>query len=356
MKILSVILLLAVLGCAHRETVPPLSAETQNPYELSNEDVLRLQELARIRSLVGEEAWPGFGKEELGMVLVGSQNQWALDIDEPPKYYVKVGVPLNLHESVQTMSITKAFRDWRGELLPEAPASLYRAFSKEQTGNHYRQSVFFVKSLSEYHRTGDKMSSETWLHISLHELFHVYQDRYVKYTPEFMKAVDVPFKEKIRDDPEHEKLFEPELKLLAEAVCNPDAKKMKKQVKAAMKLRQKRWDYITKKYGMKPDTWERYDAWAEGTAYYVEHQIMSKWAQYAEQSLLLKDQAFEGFKDYKYENKEAWCETVGMKKKSYWYSLGFAYSLIMDRMDIAWKTKRPSAQFFDGYFKDLDLM
>lgn len=336
-------------------TAPVVNSESE---QLQTLDINRINEIFRIQSIAAKDVWPGFEKAKFRFVLVGQKYQWAFNVEPLPSYYKVMPIPNSLSKEITSLAVSEKYRDEFGEKQSEAPEILYSAYSKEMTGLHFKHSIYFVKTLDEYHRIGDKQDAEEWIHISLHELFHTFQDQYVNYTPELLRAITIPLKKSITKDVEHTELLKPEVELLAKAVCSNSSIETKKYLKSALKLRKKRWSFIEKKYHVKPAQWERFDSWAEGTAHYVEHQIMSKMSLYKNDTLLARDPFFSKFNEYTEENKTTWCSRIASnKKRSYWYSIGFSYALILDKLMPNWKTKGfDNDLFFDAFFKKLNVM
>ena len=353
---MKILMLVAVLmGLASCSTTPVKESESEH---LRSLDVNRINEIFRIQSIAAKDVWPGFEKAKFRFILVGQKYQWAVNVNPMPSYYRALPIPEALNKEIVSLGVTEKYRDEFGAKQTEAPEVLYNSYSKEMTGLHFKHSIYLVKTLEEYHRIGDKQAAEEWIHISLHELFHTFQDQYVNYTPELLKAITIPLKKNITKDIEHTELLKPEVELLAKAACSSSSIEAKRYLKSALKLRQKRWAFIEKKYNVKPERWERFDSWAEGTAHYVEHQIMSKMSFYKNDTLLVRDQLFSKFNEYTQENNVNWCSRIASnKKRSYWYSLGFSYSLILDKLMPDWKTKGfDNELYFDAFFKKLNLL
>lgn len=336
-------------------TAPVASTE---PEQLQALDINRINEIFRIQSIAANDVWPGFGKAKFRFILVGQKYQWAINVDPMPTYYKTLPIPDSLNKEITSLGVTEKYRDEFGTKQIESPEILYNSYSKEMTDLHFKHSIYLVKTLDEYHRIGDKQDAEEWVHISLHELFHTFQDQYVNYTPELLKSITIPLKKNITKDAEHTEMLSPEVELLAKSACSASKKNAKKYLKSALQLRQKRWKFIEKKHAINPVRWERFDTWAEGTAHYVEHMIMSKMSLYKNDTLLARDPFFSKFNEYTEENRSNWCARIASnKKRSYWYSLGFAYSLILDKLMPDWKTKGfDNELFFDAFFKKLNLI
>lgn len=350
-KIILFVSVFGLLSCASVKT-------NSNTDQISSLDVNRINEIYRIQSIVAKEVWPGFEKAEFRFVVVGQKYQWAINIDPLPAYYRTISVPEGFNKAITSLAVTEIYRNEYGEKKSEAPEVLYNGYSKENTNLHYKHSVYFVKSLDEFHRIGDRQDAEEWVHISLHELFHTFQDQYVNYTPEFLDSVIIPLKKIITTDEQHTKLLKPEVELLAKAVCAGAIKDTKKFLKLALQLRKKRWAYIHAKYKVSHEHWERFESWAEGTAHYTEHQIMSKYPQFKEGTLLNKDPYFSKFNEYTVESQNKWCERIASnQKRKYWYVLGFSYALILDKLMPEWKSSGfDNNLFFDAYFKKMRLI
>ena len=355
MKLSLIFLCLGSLSCTHM--APRTVANEAYSYAIKPRDVARMKEIQRIQKAAAAEAWPGFEAAPMRMIFVDENLQWAFNVDPLPSYYKAIEVPDDLKSIFRTAAVTESFRDEVGVKSTKVPDALYRTFSSAQTEQHFQHSIYFVKSLDDFHRSGDRMDAEEWVHISLHEIFHTFQDGFVNYTPEFVKRTSVSYKSTIREDNDHSALLGPELKLLAEAACAKTVEKVKLGLKKALALREKRWAFIEKKYGVSPRHWERFDAWAEGTAHYTEHKIMSRWSDYASKTELRNDPFFAGFSKYQSENEANWCARIAEnKKRSYWYSIGFAYSLILDRLYPNWKNVPLNQELFlDGYLNSLAL-
>lgn len=321
-------------------------------------DVNRINEIYRIQSIAAKEVWPGFENAKFRFVMIGKNNQWAINVDPLPAYYKKIKVPTTFNKKdVTTLGVTEIYRNEIGEKFNEAPEVIYNASSKENTDLHYKHSVFFVKTLEEYHRIGDKQDAETWVHISLHELFHTFQDDYINYTPEFLKSTSVPIKKTIPDDVDHNKFLLKEVKLLGKAACSNSLPETKTFLREALQIRKSRWAYIHKKYKISPEHWERFESWAEGTAHYVEHQIMARYSKYRDGTLLINDPYYSKFNEYTEETQAKWCQRISShQKRKYWYTLGFAYALILDKLLPEWKQGPFDNQlFYDAFFKKLDI-
>lgn len=325
---------------------------------LSSEDINRINEIYRIQSVVAKDVWPGFEKAVFRFVMVDETNQWAVNIDPMPEYYIKSNIPSSLSPNVISIGITEPYRDERGQKSTKAPDVIYSAYAKEHTDFHFKHSVYFVKTLNEYHRTGDKQDAETWIHISLHELFHTFQDHYIQYTPDFLTQTSSPLKKILPNDVDHNSFLISELKLLGKAACSDSPKEMKDFLQKSLQVRAKRWAYVYKKFNLSPDNWERFESWAEGTAHYVEHQVMAKYPLYKDGTLLVDDPYFSKFNEYKTENQAKWCARIeAHQKRKYWYTLGFAYSLILDKLVPDWKRGGFDNQlFFDAFFKELGVL
>ena len=130
--------------------------------------LIELMKFFRIQSIVANEVWPGFEKAKFRFVMIGEKNQWAINVDPMPEYYKKISVPSSFSDEITTLGVTEIYRNERGQKLKEAPAVIYNASSKENTDLHYKHSIFFVKTLEEFHKIGDKQDAETWVHISMH--------------------------------------------------------------------------------------------------------------------------------------------------------------------------------------------
>lgn len=351
-KLIFIFVALVLNGCA---SSPIKSFVSDKPTSL---DVNRINEIYRIQESVGDQVWPGFGKAPFKFVLVGRTYQWAFNVDPLPNYYKVLELPPDLNKAVNSVAVTETYRDEFGEKKENSPETLYNSYSKEMTAGHFKHSIYLVKTLDEYHRDGDDQAVEEWIHISMHELFHTFQDQFVNYTPEFLHSIETTIKKKLRNDEGHIALLQPELALLAKASCSDSKPDIKKFMQKALKLRKKRWAYIQKNYDFNPAQWERYDAWAEGTAHYIEHMIMARVAQFEPKTLLKNDPYFRQFVSYSDESDTRWCAEIGdVSKKSYWYSLGFAYSLVLDKIQPEWKSEKPDKKmFFDSNFKKLGLL
>ena len=307
----------------------------------------RLAELFRIKAAFGDKVWSGFGSHLARLVLVGSEHQWLINGEQVPVYYIPIELPTALAAQMKSLYVTPAFRDELGHLHAEAPKILFNAYSKEQTRGHFRHSIFFIKTIGEYHRAGDWMTSDEWIHVALHELFHTFQDDLMDYTEKELLALATPLKKNLVDDADHRALVLKELRLLGEAVCIKSSKKSVQSLDDALTLRRERWRWIQEKYKQSPEFWERYEVWAEGTARYVEKKLMTLYEHYSKDTLLQGDPEFRGYKSYADSNSTTWCkEIMAGERKTYWHLLGFGYALALDRHDPNWKKKPVKSPLF----------
>ena len=85
---------------------------------------------------------------------------------------------------------------------------------------------------------------------------------------------------------------------------------------------------------------------------------MARVSKYETQTLLRNDPFFRQYASYQGEGVTRRCAEIGdVAKKSYWYSLGFAYSLILDKLSPDWKSKSFDKKlFFEEKFKKLGLL
>ncbi len=63
-------------------------------------DINRINEIYRIQSAAAKEVWPGFENAKFRFVMIGDENQWAINVDPLPEYYNKVAVPSSFNREV----------------------------------------------------------------------------------------------------------------------------------------------------------------------------------------------------------------------------------------------------------------
>lgn len=354
MKNLAFCFFIFAVSCTHK---PHRPAATARPL-LEDQEIARIQELYRVWKLAGHKAWPGFNSANFSLrfILISKNSQWAINVNPLPAYYSKVEVPGPLQGFVNSLAVTEPYRNEFGEKESSLPVEMHRSLPPEYTRFHFKHSIYFVTSIEGFQTEGQTISADDWIHISLHELFHNYQDQFVNYSPEFTKEITFPYGDKLKKDQKHNSYLVSELKFLAQAACGANRKQILQNLNQALRIRNQRWKYAEKKFGVSFRTWERYQTWAEGTARYVEHEVMSMWPMYANSSELKSDPSFKNYEAYKAESLNNWCHEIAAYSHSYWYDLGFAYALILNKLDPNWKTKRPDQSlFFDGYFRTLEL-
>ena len=343
---------MVTVGCSH---IQARSAASASP-SLSTIETSRIRELYRVWAIAGDQGWPGFNQSNfnLSFILIDQNSQWAVNVEPLPAEYVAVEIPQTLLPMIKGLAETQPYRNERGEKELNTPKEIHRSFPPEYTNFHFKHSIYFVTSIEGFQTEGQTITADDWIHISLHELFHNYQDRFVQYSPEFTKAISFPYWQQLREDHQFNGYVSSELKLLAQAACGNQKEQIRQDLKAALRIRNERWDYIEKRFGSSPKAWERYQVWAEGTAHYVEHKIMSHWPVYSTSSELSSDPYFKNYEAYKSESLTTWCKDIASYSHTYWYDVGFAYALILDKLEPTWKVKLPSSSlFFDAYFKSL---
>lgn len=332
-------------GCAHQQL-----DDTANISEL---DAKRLLEVHRQLTLIGDRVWPGFAGAQKRLVLVGNEWQWAINTDPHPNYYRPIDTLVELKSFVRSTALASVYYDEIGNKHKTAPQSLYNAYSSEQTGGHFKHPIFFIKTVESLNTSGDATNSEDWVHMSVHELFHNFQDKFIHYTPEFIRDTAVTFKQEIQNDLKHTQMVRAELDELSRAACAKSVLMARQLLKNALRLRKIRWAYITNQYGKDPSAWEQYEVAVEGTARYVEHKVMAQAAEFKKDTYLKGDPYFKGFeKMEENERPKKWCQVIkSPPHKRYWYFLGWAYSLTLDRIRPEWKAEVFSTKkFFDHIF------
>lgn len=354
MKNLAFCFFIFAASCTHN---PHRSAATASPL-LDDYEIARIQELYRVWNIAGHKAWPGFSNSNFNLrfILISKTEQWAINVDPLPLYYSKVEVPSPLQGFVNSLAVTEPYRNEFGEKESSFPVEMHRSLPPEFTNFQFNHSIYYVTSIDGFQTEGQTISADEWIHISIHELFHNYQDQFVNYSPKFSKEITFPYGETLKKDQKHNSYLISELKFLAQAACSADRKQILQSLKRSLRIRKQRWNYVETKFGFSIKTWERYQTWAEGSARYVEHEVMSMWPMYANNSVLKSDPTFKNYEGYKAESLNSWCREIAAYSHSYWYDLGFAYALILNKLDPTWKAKQPDQSlFFDGYFRSFDL-
>lgn len=353
MKNLALFFLIFVTSCTH---VPSRTTATAPPI-MGDQDIARIRELYRVWKFTGEKAWPGFNNEkfDLSFILISKNLQWAVNVNPLPNYYTLVEIPDGLKGYLKSLAVTESYRNEFGEKLI-LPVEMHRSLPAEYTKFHFKHSVYFVTTIEGFKTEGQTVTADDWVHISLHELFHNYQDQFVNYSPELSKVITISMAEELIKDRKHNDYLVSELQFLAKAACGKNKTEILNNVGRAFQIRSYRWDYVDRNFGFSLATWERYQTWAEGSAHYVEHKIMLMWPLYANNSELKSDPYFKNYEAYKSESQEKWCYEIAGYSHRYWYDLGFAYALILDKLDLPWKTRSPRQPlFFDGYFRSLGI-
>jgi len=333
------------------------SLEKSESTKMPDVQVNRLAELNRQIQSVGDLIWPGFGDFPRKIVLVDFRDQWALNIKRLSEFYRPVAVPGSLTPFVNMASWTRSFRDEHGVQHEKPRKFLANSYFPESTNNHFQETIFFLNTLEVFHSNGDNWSADDWVNISVHELFHNFQDSKFSYTQEILNAAFDRTFQKQNEDLEVRALLVRELNLLADAVCNENLKAKVALLKKVLGLRKVRWRIALKKFGADPAPGERFAVAIEGTARYAEEFAMAYVAQYQNDTLLKNDPFFENFSAYhKRSDKNFWCEQIRAfskrKGEKFWYPMGFAYSLILDDLAPGWKESLYSSnKFFDSFFE-----
>ena len=306
--------------------------------QFDEKDTIRLREVERLAEQVATSTWPDFADQHLRGVLIDSRNQYAVNIDPMPSYYRSISTEGTWFDS---FGITDSYRDENGQ-RQTLPQFVFQSVPAYFTNGHYKQTILMMLTLSQFHQNGDQMSANEWAVIGVHELFHNYQDTLVPLTDDNASITDGYVAERALASSTHKSKVQTELNLLADAVCSSDDSAARSLLQQAKQARESRWQWVQSQFGDDIKSWERYQIWAEGTATYVERKTQALYESTMSDSLLLDDPHHST--DLRIPQDP--CAEIRNIGEYYWYAMGYAQSLLLDRLAPGWKAKAVDTSLF----------
>lgn len=309
--------------------------------ELSANDQALLNYAVELQSQFAKQVWPGFENFKTTVVFFTSQGQFLFNPPKnPPEEYNAVS-----SQGIKWSSQNFKSSEWKGaEGQPVTQAEIDKAYianaySSEQTGKHFPFSVFFLDSLERFHAKGMKWSSDEWLSIFWHEVFHNYQDTLYKASLVTPTVTDFANVKSYVESKSFLNQVREEQRLLIRALKHKNLIR-KKLLVCGDYLKARRNRYST----MKPNAVasENFYEASEGTARYVEEMMSLTAGKYLSVDSNRSTTSIPDFKNFsKYAGKSVQSFYGKLDRIStgdrYFYNTGFGLALLLDQVEPGWK-------------------
>jgi hypothetical protein len=344
-----------------------LPARTPGAERLSNQDKRYLTEALHLRGELGDTLWPGWGQEDIPMILYNEDYAFLIDYPNPPSGWVKVpgndtqggpweAVPNDTFEGqvyyrqrLANPTVTpQAFVVSIGDRWVSSMPS--REWMEIQLGNDFKENMPpILQPLFPY-----RLSARLFLSVTgsvdwyicglLHESFHAYEGLRV---PGRIAAAENLFNQNQGRYPWDNEAFsgdwETELNLLVDAVQAESDEEAIELVRQFSIQRQKR--RAAANLDIDLINLERQKEWEEGLAKYTELAI---WRLAATSENYLPLPSLSGDPDFQnYTNfNQRWSQEIDQIRRmasdqgdTRFYYSGLAQAALLDRLAPEWKTK-----------------
>ena len=333
---------------------------------LNGRDIAMLESGSRLQERLGESVWPGFARFKTAVVMIGDHGQVLMGAraENLPQYYRPYKGKLPSWSGPSYYSYERIGPDG-GRLSPTEIKRdmIANAFSVEQTGRHYDESVFFVDTLQRFHMKGLKWSIEEWLSVYWHEVFHNFQSSDYRYDLNDADSYDFSKIQPLLSDADYLARVREEQKLVSAALKEKAVEAKRGLIcEKIVPMRAARFRRANAKVpgGGAPKTELFYES-SEGTARYVEEMMSLAAGKLSDAEIAPLAQGLDGFPGFtKFAKfKMATVEQLHVRvahigaKDRYYYQTGFALSLLLDQVQPGWKTKIfKTPSFFGGLLNE----
>lgn len=303
-------------------------------------DKIRLAEVRHLKTRLGEEIWPGWGRMHIPILLWHQDNSFIFGIDSAPPGWELIpddqfqGEPYYRNPDIDPDNFAMFIGDqWVASMGTKGEADLFIQGVFRDTIPDFLEAFFPFRLLI--------LSTEIQISGVLHETFHVFQANEV---PEKFSRVEDVYQndeEYWVHDPEMYAAWNEEVNLLIEATRAGTEKEMITLVKQFLAHRsQRRADHgLTE--GM--IAYERGIEWLEGLAKYVELTTWEAASSTYQYEPTVEMQSDPDFKDYQTFQRH-WSQEVSQARRQAttqgdirFYYTGMLQARILDKLAPSWK-------------------
>ncbi|SMO46629.1 hypothetical protein [Gracilimonas mengyeensis] len=331
-----------------------LSLPEASPYlsELSDTEQNRLSEITHLRKTLGNEVWPGWGDQEIPILLYNESYAFLTGIDDPAPGWKKVPYS-SFHGTYWEATSGKMpyFRQplpENGETPQAFIVQIGYTFAASMTTKTWTQIQLIkmirddlpniLKPVMPYQLLVNKFDSDWHVAGILHESFHAFQanvayDRLLEAEKCAVLEDTYPW-----NDAAFRNKWVEERRLLAKAIEEKDPRKFKQDVQQWLIMRQDRQSTIDSTLVH----YEKNREWLEGMAKYAELNIWLKASEESYKPLpgMQKDDDFSFYQnanDHKVQEIRQLSSDLSFSETMFYYS-GWAQAEILDRLYPNWRS------------------
>jgi hypothetical protein len=351
LRVLAAPLWLIATAC-QSSSAPSAAPAPHSALALPSVERARLEHAFDSAKLIAAD-WPWLRADETCVLLIAPEVQWIVNCPTPPESFAQVGEPL-LGKPVYARASDSL--ESGGQSIPSAafiaavPATADVPLPGDSTKGLAKETPWVIASsldglIGAHAAFGKDTSTEEWLSIFLHELFHTRQFLLPSFRPALVEMksgqVDASALERLfEDDAHYRALVEREYAGLEaaaarDAALTAEAAREVLQSWSAMYTERRA---LLRELGGEP--FVRADVvltYVEGTARYVEAVFLSD-RRFHSSLPLQADPRYQGFRPF---SAKPGYEGLVQRKLGprYYYALGMHLALVLDRADPTWKQR-----------------
>ena len=328
-KIIFPILLIFLFSCSQKQV------------EDNKEKIIfnRIEYIYKLKGLINENVWNGFSDEKFDLPLVYYTDSVCY-ISNPTAKILNIFQP----ELIFNSGLIKVYK---ANLIDSLPFHMETSidFSNDTTYYNYQSPVMNCSSVEITNQTiPDITSTELWSTMILHEYFHGFQFKHLRYQTHIKNIISNFSQDSLKNIYKSNIWFQEsvdeENKFLLNAISSNDSEEIIQLIDSVLNTRNERRKEVLSKLNIDITEVENIYETMEGSARYVEYSLYNMFSKIeTSQNLVKADTSFHNyayFKNFKIE-KEEWLYLT--EKTTYYYATGFNFIRLFDKLNIEYKTR-----------------
>ncbi|MEX0845457.1 MAG: hypothetical protein WD022_09240 [Balneolaceae bacterium] len=340
-----------------------LNIPTESPLlnQLTETEQIRVAEVNHLRTTLGNEVWPGWGDENIPILIYNEGYTFLIGMDNPEAGWIRVP-----YKTIEGSEWEKVFDNYpyHRQALPKSGESP-QAFiveiggvfaasmtTKDWTQIHLMQLIKedlpnFLKPIMPYSLFINKFNSDWHIAGILHESFHAFQAKHSYSRLKSAENLNTYHNSYPWRNAEFREIWVQERHLLAKALIKNDIHEIKPIVKEWLEVREERRSRIDSTLIY----YEKQREWLEGLAKYAELKswmLASDQYKYTPLPEMEQDPDFnfyKGAKDHRKQEVRQLRSDLGFSETMFYYS-GWAQAELLDRLYPNWKSKALEPSIF----------
>lgn len=298
----------------------------------------RISYIMRLKATLGQQYWPGFNTVAGDVPLIYFTDS-ASYVTNPTPRFMKMIHPVQIYRSAE-LNIYKT-----PERVNKTPFHMSTGMDLlDTTAFNFRAPFMFCSSPETTRKVvTDLGSTEEWATMVLHEYFHGFQFRHEPMLDYYLRNVYPVTADSLhriyRANTWFKRLTDEENGLLLLAVSSTDSTTMATYLRLFQDKRKEKRDLFKQKLNFDLRKYEGYYEKLEGSARYVEFQLMNNFRSLAPDKALQKSDTFytsnKQFNNFQLEKNRWLYETE--QSANYTYATGFNMARLLDKLKRPYK-------------------